>query len=100
MVNFVTKKDGSRVPFDQEKMNASIMAACNDAEIPEDKTDAVIKEISGLVLMIIIGFGIYNFILRLGPNFSLVSSRNDFGVYTFYRIYFFLNFVFFGSVKF
>jgi len=51
MVNFVTKKDGSRVPFDREKMNASIMAACNDAEIPEDKTDAVIKEISGLVLM-------------------------------------------------
>ena len=41
-----------------------------------------IKTILGLFLILGIGFGIYNFILRLGPNFSLISSRNDFGTYS------------------
>lgn len=44
------------------------------------------KTILGLTLILIIGFGIYNFILRLGPNFSLVTSRNDMGIYSFQEI--------------
>jgi 4-amino-4-deoxy-L-arabinose transferase-like glycosyltransferase len=51
----------------------------------EDKETNVVnlvKIISGLILIAIIGYGIYNFILRLGPNFSLISTRNDIGIFT------------------
>jgi len=45
-----------------------------------------LKTFFGLILILIIGFGIYNFILRLGPNFSLITSRNDIGIYSFQEV--------------
>ena len=45
-----------------------------------------IKIILWLMLILTIGYSIYNFILRLGPNFNLINSRNDIGVYSFKEI--------------
>jgi transcriptional regulator NrdR family protein len=51
MVSFVVKKDGSRVAFNKEKMELALASACNDAQLPEENKNAVVKEISNLVLM-------------------------------------------------
>ncbi|MBX4200933.1 hypothetical protein KW786_02270 [Candidatus Parcubacteria bacterium] len=51
MVKFVVKSDGERVPFSQEKVELSIMAACTDAELEDDAKNAVVKGMSKLVMM-------------------------------------------------
>lgn len=49
MANFVTKKDGTKVAFDQEKIKAAIVAAAVDAEISNDQADGIADEVSNLV---------------------------------------------------
>ena len=49
MANFVTKKDGSKIPFDPEKIKASVVAACLDVELPNEEADKIAEEIFGLV---------------------------------------------------
>lgn len=38
MINTVVKKSGDRETFSEDKLKKSIMAACIDADIPEDRT--------------------------------------------------------------
>lgn len=50
MATFVTKKDGTKLPFDPEKIKASVVAACLDAELPNEEADKISVEISHLVI--------------------------------------------------
>ena len=49
MANFVTKRDGSKVAFDQEKIKASVVAAAVDAELSNDQAASIAEEVSNLV---------------------------------------------------
>jgi transcriptional repressor NrdR len=41
----VIKQDGTRVPFDQEKVLKGLQAACGKRPIPEDKKVALVREV-------------------------------------------------------
>ena len=49
MAKFVTKKDGTKLAFDPEKIKASVVAACLDAELPNEEADKIALEIFDLV---------------------------------------------------
>ena len=49
MANFVIKKDGNRVPFDAEKIKASITAAASEAGFSHDSTEEVVGSIASSV---------------------------------------------------
>lgn len=49
MATFVTKKDGTRVPFDQEKLRASILSAALDAEMEHDEAEQLSTDVATLV---------------------------------------------------
>lgn len=50
MATFVTKKDGTKLSFDPEKIKASVTAACLDAELANEEADKIAVEISHLVI--------------------------------------------------
>jgi transcriptional regulator NrdR family protein len=50
MINFVIKRDGSKEPFDAEKMNRAIASAAHNANFPLDKSEDLISEINVKVL--------------------------------------------------
>ena len=50
MANFVTKKDGTRVPFDAGKIKAAIMAAALEAEMTEEEAGNVAETVSSMVV--------------------------------------------------
>lgn len=50
MATFVTKKDGTKLPFDPEKIKASVVAACLDAELSNEEADKISVEILDLVV--------------------------------------------------
>jgi transcriptional regulator NrdR family protein len=50
MANFVTKKDGAKTPFDQEKIKHSVMASAIEAGLAEDESQNIANEVSGLVV--------------------------------------------------
>jgi len=50
MVNSVIKKDGTKVPFDAEKMKASVMSACDDAGFEEEKKNDIAQKVSSGVM--------------------------------------------------
>jgi len=41
----VIKQDGTRVPFDQQKVLKGLQAACGKRPIPEDKKVALVREV-------------------------------------------------------
>ena len=49
MATFVTKKDGSKIPFDETKIKESVVAACMDAELSDEEAEKISVEIVGLV---------------------------------------------------
>jgi len=49
MANFVTKKDGTKVSFDPEKIKASVVAAALDAELSNDEASNIAEEVFNLV---------------------------------------------------
>ncbi len=49
MATFVTKKDGSRVPFDVAKIKHGIMSAAMEAELSEQEAEGVANEVSEAV---------------------------------------------------
>ena len=53
MINFVTKKDGTRVPFKVEIMKQSIVAASLDAGLPAEQGEEIAKEVSDLVVAVL-----------------------------------------------
>jgi transcriptional repressor NrdR len=50
MINFVVKKDGTREPFDPEKIKRGIRAATRQANLPEQRTITVVEEVFAKVL--------------------------------------------------
>lgn len=44
MATFVTKKDGTKVPFDAEKIKSSIVAAATDAGLSEQEAASIAGE--------------------------------------------------------
>lgn len=45
MANFVIKKDGTRVPFDAEKIKTAIMAAASQAGLPEEDSVSITQKV-------------------------------------------------------
>ncbi|MDP3901284.1 MAG: ATP cone domain-containing protein [bacterium] len=50
MATEVIKRDGSRQPFDPEKLRRSIEAACQDADSTAERTKEVVEQVSSEVL--------------------------------------------------
>lgn len=50
MVTFVIKKNGEKVPFDERKVQDSILAAAREAGFDDQKASAVALEVSKMVL--------------------------------------------------
>ena len=49
MAKFVIKKDGTKEPFDAEKIEASIKGAALDAGISEEQINKVVEQVLGVV---------------------------------------------------
>jgi len=50
MANLVIKSDGSKVPFDPEKLRDSVKMACVDANCDEARTNEVTNKVSGALM--------------------------------------------------
>jgi ribonucleoside-triphosphate reductase len=50
MATQVIKKDGSKQPFDAEKIKRAIEGAAKEAGLPDDKISQVVAEVSGAVI--------------------------------------------------
>ncbi len=50
MANFVIKKDGTKEPFNPEKIKRSIMAAAQEADLSEERRKEVADQVSSTVL--------------------------------------------------
>ena len=50
MAKFVIKKDGGKEPFDAKKIEASIKSAALEANLPEERADEVIKQVSSAAI--------------------------------------------------
>ena len=44
-INMVIKRDGTRVPFQTEKVLQGLLAACGKRPIPEDKKVAIVRDV-------------------------------------------------------
>jgi transcriptional regulator NrdR family protein len=51
MINFVIKKDGTKVPFDQEKIKSSIIAAATQAGLSQDDASDMAQKVLDSVSM-------------------------------------------------
>ena len=50
MADFVIKKDGTKEPFDSEKIKRSIMAAAQETDLSEERRKEVVDQVSSIVL--------------------------------------------------
>ena len=50
MANFVIKKDGTKEPFNPEKIKRSIMAAAQETDLSEERRKEVADQVSSTVL--------------------------------------------------
>jgi len=55
MASVVIKKDGTRQPFDPEKIKSSIKMAAQQAGLAEDKTNEVVDKVSTAALQLAAG---------------------------------------------
>ncbi len=53
MANFVTKTDGTRVPFQEEKLKNSIVAAGHDAGLSNEEATEIATQVMSLVMPLI-----------------------------------------------
>ena len=51
MANFVIKKDGTKVPFDPEKIKNSVMAAASEAGLLEEEKTSLAEKVLDAVLV-------------------------------------------------
>jgi len=51
----VVKKDGTKEPFDPEKIKKSITGAAQQADIPEERKEEVVYQIAGTVIPLLEG---------------------------------------------
>ena len=52
MAKFVIKRDGTKVPFDAEKIRSSIAAAAQEADISEERKSEVIEQVLNTLLQL------------------------------------------------
>ena len=52
MAKFVIKKDGEKEPFDVKKIEASIKAAASEANLPEERANEVVKQVSNAAIQL------------------------------------------------
>ncbi len=50
MAKFVIKKDGSKEPFDPEKIKQAIRAAAQGASFPAERTESLVDKVSAVAL--------------------------------------------------
>ncbi len=50
MANQVVKKDGSKEPFDAEKVKKAIALAAGDAGLPAERASSVVSQVASVVL--------------------------------------------------
>ncbi|MFH0852090.1 MAG: ATP cone domain-containing protein [bacterium] len=50
MAKEVTKKDGTKEPFDAGKIKSAIAGAANDAGVAEDKKNEIVEQVSAKVI--------------------------------------------------
>lgn len=50
MANFVVKKDGTKAPFDAEKIKNAIALACQDVALPEERKTQVVEQVSAAII--------------------------------------------------
>lgn len=50
MATEVIKRDGSREPFDPEKIKSSIRAAAQGTDLSEEQTEQVVEQVAGSVI--------------------------------------------------
>lgn len=55
MANFVIKRDGTKEPFDAEKVRKSIAAAVQRTELSEERGNEVVEQVSDAVLQVAAG---------------------------------------------
>lgn len=52
MANFVIKKDGTKEPFDAEKIRKSIAAAAQRTELSEERKNEVVEQVLSAVIQV------------------------------------------------
>lgn len=52
MANFIIKKDGSKEPFDAEKLKKSIESAAKQAGLSEDRVNELVEQVSKAALQV------------------------------------------------
>lgn len=55
MANFVVKKDGTKEPFDAEKIKKAITAAATQANLPEEEITKAVEQVSATVIQSVAG---------------------------------------------
>ncbi len=50
MANFVTKKDGTRVPFDIEKIKHAVVSSAMEEEVSEEEAKKIADEVANVVV--------------------------------------------------
>jgi len=50
MASFVIKKDGTKEPFDEQKIKNSIAAAATGANLPEERKNELVDQVSALAI--------------------------------------------------
>jgi len=48
MAKFVIKKDGAKEPFDAKKIEASIMTAASESNLPKERANEVVKQVASV----------------------------------------------------
>ncbi len=52
MANFVVKKDGTKEPFDAEKIKKAIAAAAQRTDLSEERKNEIVEQVSAAVIQI------------------------------------------------
>ena len=52
MANFVIKKDGTKEPFDPEKIKRAILAAAQETDLSEERKQEIADQVSSTVLQV------------------------------------------------
>ena len=55
MANQVIKRDGTKEPYDENKMTKSISDAGHDAGLPDDKIAAIVSQVGGVAAALAAG---------------------------------------------
>ena len=55
MANFVIKKDGTKAPFDVEKIKNAVGAAARGANLPEERKNEVVAQVTAAVTQALAG---------------------------------------------